>query len=94
MRKDYGRNRKLHKMNDKYVRAYLKPGTALININVSEDGFPSSERNYAAYLEASEARQIVKEFLEKGYLLYETFVSLLWDAGEAMQRKPYWNQTL
>ena len=89
MRKD---RTNLRPMAGRYVRAYLKPGTAIVNINVSEDGFPSSEHNIAAGLEPSDAKVIVGEYLAKGYLVYQTFLTSLWEAGEAMKRKPYWNQ--
>ena len=80
MRKD---RTNLRPMAGRYVRAYLKPGT---------DGFPSSEHNIAAGLEPSDAKVIVGEYLAKGYLVYQTFLTSLWEAGEAMKRKPYWNQ--
>lgn len=75
-------------MAGKYVMAWNKPGTAMIGVSISEDGYRESEKKIAVGMVSSEAKKVVNEYIDKGYELRETFVSAIWAESERKEKNP------
>lgn len=75
-------------MPGKYVMAWNKPGTAMIGVSISEDGYRESEKKIAVGMDSSEAKKIVKEYIDKGYEIRETLISAIWEEAERKNKNP------